>query len=226
MKIRKLDNGHTWQQRLREYESPNCTEESVEEGWKKISQRLDRAGRKDKLGWFAIAAGWMVLFVVIKLCFFPGNKTVERELTKTPAVHKQNNHANDSTETIQSATSIEVKHLNPGIKTTGHAPATMDSLEALHAKNESVVPLPVDSVFTNAERPVPADDMALQPGPLPTVHIEDLSDAGPLQEPVTIKSLAVKKMIRLFGTDFTKQLPPKNQKTQPSNPYTIPNNQN
>ncbi|MEO6668276.1 MAG: hypothetical protein ABIN36_02300 [Ferruginibacter sp.] len=225
MEIKNQDDGHNWQTRVREYEDVSDTTFSEEVSWKKLRQRLDQApGRKKHAGYW-LAAASVVLLVVITLFSRVSNKAVVPELTKTPALLKQNNNIPVPTDTLL-ASGKKAANPNPtAVKKA--APTPVDSLQNTSVKKEIVLPSPVDTVFmVQADTPTVASDIVQQPAPLPTVHIQDLIDTEPARAPVSLEGLAVKKMIRLFSIDLTKDQPTKKQEKVPANPYSIPNNQN
>ncbi|MEO8769971.1 MAG: hypothetical protein ABI402_07795 [Ferruginibacter sp.] len=224
MKINDENSGYTWPSRVREYDDIPNRRTSKEESWRKIRERLDQAPKRKNRSWYWLAAASVILFVVILLNMPVHNRTVRPGYVKTPAVLKQDNHAPVTVDTIKAALITPVKSSNPGIKKAYPVPA--DSLQVAGTKKESVVPLPGDSLFKDVrDTGALADDLAQHPTPLPKVHINDLNNAEPLPAHITIQSLAVKKLIRLFSIDFTKEQPYKKGARHP-NQNTIPEESN
>jgi hypothetical protein len=226
MKKRTAINRYSWSQGLREYDPGEKGYPNKEEGWKRLRARMDNQPKRKRIAWYWIAAASVVLFFAIRLFFAGGNhQAVSPELTGKPTVFKENKKTVIPIDTATTGASALVR--SPHSKTTTKTSATNDSLQLTAAQKDSSQPVPRDSVYNAInDTPLVIQDIAHEAGRLPTVHINDITTKEPLPPNISIKSLGVQKLIRLFGIDMTSGQPLKSQQKIPGIQQTIPDNQN
>lgn len=215
---------HTWAKRVREYDVVSNRRMSKEEAWKKLRERLDAKPERKKMSWYWVAAASVVSIIILTLLFTrPGNVRLVPPFTKAPENVKPQNLLPAVTDSRQPAINGTAKSEARRNKNPEKNDST--GLQLVQQKNESVFPLPVDSVFVAEKNPYnDPSEMAQQSPDMPVFHINELKE--PLPPNSTIQSLSVKKMIRLFNTDFTGGQVPGKQENMHKNPNSIPNNLN
>lgn len=226
MKQDNQNNEHTWAARLREYSVIPDRKISKEESWEKLRERLDNEPVRKRSYRYWLAAASVILLCVLTVTYAPyRHVSVAPGFTKTTTVAKQHDNTTVPTDSLQPLINALAKVTDsakrkPGIRT--HA-----GLQAVNEKPESVLPLPVEQPLTTAkDTSIEEDYLTSESTRLTEIHINDLITDEPLPADISIKSLSVKKMIRLFGTDFTGGGAPAKKEAIPKSNYSIPNNQN
>ncbi|MFT3910943.1 MAG: hypothetical protein QM737_16105 [Ferruginibacter sp.] len=199
MKNTFQNNDHDWVRRLREHRITSSRPNSKEETWKKIQQRLHPAPKRKRSRWYWIAAAFIINLLALTPYFNSEriNDIYMKAVTKRNKVEIEKKQVDALVETAARAA---VPAKAPVIKMRLPLVPSKDSF----TRNESfmIVDHPAGIL---PDTQLVREDVVSEPEEMPTIYINDIHKKEKLPENISLKSIGVKQMIRLFGTDMTSE---------------------